>query len=100
MNNLVESIMSEAKKKESLRDRLAKKYGSTKFGPGSTGLHEKDGIYYGWSHRAIFGFKVGDKIFEPEFGDDKTKFSQHGKKTIKTLDDAKQAALNFSDYVS
>ena len=86
-------------KKESLRDRLAKKYGITKFS-GSTGLNEKTGTWYGWSHRAITGFKVGDKIFETNFGDDATDFSKHGKKTAKTLDDCKLAAERFSDHVS
>jgi hypothetical protein len=86
-------------KKESLRDRLTKKHGITKFS-GSTGLNEKTGTWYGWSHRAIYGFKVGDKIFEANFGDDKTHFSKHGKKPIKTLDDAKLAAERFSEYVS
>jgi len=86
-------------KKESLRDGLTKKYGITKFF-GSTGLNEKKGIWYGWSHRAIHGFKVGDKIFEANFGDEEANFSKHGKKPIKTLDDAKLAAKRFSEYVS
>ena len=86
-------------KKESLRDRLGKKYGITKFS-GSTGLNEKTGTWYGWSHRAIFGFKVGDKIFEANFGDDNTNFAKHGKKPIKTLGDAKLAAKRFSEHVS
>lgn len=87
------------KKKETLRNRLGKKYGITKF-VGSTGLNEKKGIWYGWSHRAIFGFKIGDKIFESNFGDGEAHFNKHGKKTIKTLDDAKLAAERFSKYVS
>jgi hypothetical protein len=28
----------------------------------SIGYSEKDGKYYGWSHRAICGFKIGDKV--------------------------------------
>lgn len=81
-------------------DALLKKYNITTRGSGSTGLDEENGIWYGWSHRAIFGFKIGDKIFEEDFGDDKTEFSVHGSKDIKTLDDAKLAAENFSKYVS
>ena len=84
---------------ESLRERLAKKYGITKF-VGSTGLNEEKGIWYGWSHRAVHGFKIGDKIFEANFGDEDAEFSQHGKKPIKTLADAKLAAKRFSEYVS
>jgi len=85
--------------KEGTREKLAKKYNMTKFS-GSCGLDEEKGIWYGWSHRALCGFKIGDKIFEPKFGDDKTKFSQHGSKPIKTLADAKKSAQSFSDYVS
>ncbi len=82
------------------QETLAKKYNITKFESGSIGLDEDKGIWYGWSHRAIFGFKIGDKIFEEDFGDDKTKYSEHGEKDIKTLEDAKQAAKNFADSVS
>lgn len=96
---LQEIILEKKKTKETMRDRLAKKYNITRF-VGSTGLDEKKGIWYGWSHRAVFGFKIGDKIFEEKFGDDKTHFNKHGKKTIKTLDDAKLAAERFSSYVS
>jgi len=81
-------------------EKLIKKYNITKRGTGSTGLDEEKGIWYGWSHRAVFGFKIGDKIFEERYGDDKTKFSEHGSKTIKTLDDAKLAAERFSHYMS
>lgn len=79
---------------------IEKKYNITKRGKGSTGLDEEKGIWYGWSHRAIIGFKVGDKIFEPEFGDDNTPFTKHGSKDIKTLKDAEISAQRFSDYVS
>lgn len=79
---------------------IAKKYNITKFGGNATGLDEEKGIWYGWSHRAIFGFKIGDKIFEEDFGDEKTNFAKHGSKPIKTLDDAKKSAKAFADYVS
>lgn len=64
------------------------------------GFSEKEQKWYGWSHRAIVGFGVGDKIFEPNFGDDKTPFVKHGKKTIRNMGDAKKSAKAFSDYVS
>lgn len=66
----------------------------------SIGFDEKEQKWYGWSHRAICGFGLGDKIFEEKFGDDNTKFTQHGKETIKNLEQAKQAASNFAGYVS
>lgn len=81
-------------------EEIKKKHNITKTESGCIGLDEDKGIWYGWSHRAIVGFKVGDKIFDPNFGDDKTKFTEHGSKQIKTLNDAKKSAKNFADYVS
>ena len=46
------------------------------------------------------GFTIGDKIFEENFGDDKTPFVKHGTKTITTLEEAKGAAYAFARYVS
>jgi hypothetical protein len=66
----------------------------------SIGFNPKENKWYGWSHRAISGFGIGDKIFEENFGNDKTLFTQHGKVTIKNLDQAKQSAINFANYVS
>jgi hypothetical protein len=66
----------------------------------SIGFNPDKGIWYGWSHRAIVGFKIGDKIFEEKFGNDNTLFTKHGKNSIKTLDQAKESAKNFARYVS
>ena len=66
----------------------------------SIGKSEKDGKWYGWSHRAIAGFGIGDKIFDEDFGDDDTPFIAHGEKTIRNEADAKQAAINFARHVS
>jgi len=66
----------------------------------SIGFNEKEQKWYGWSHRAIFGFGIGDKIFKERFGDDKTHFAEHGDRPIKTLTDAKIAAKRFAKYVS
>lgn len=66
----------------------------------SIGFNEKENKWYGWSHRAICGFGIGDKLFDQDFGDDRTKFSEHGRKVIKNLEEAKQAAKNFAEYVS
>lgn len=56
--------------------------------------------WYGWSHRAICGFKIGNRIFEEEYGNDQTPFNKHGNKKIECLADAKQAAINFAESVS
>ena len=65
----------------------------------SIGYSEKNKKYYGWSHRAIFGFAIGDKIFQERFGNDKTELTQHGKKTIRTKVEQRKAAIAFADYV-
>lgn len=66
----------------------------------SIGFNEMEQKWYGWSHRAIFGFGIGDMIFEENFGDDHTTFSQHGKEPIKNMKDAKLAAKRFAESVS
>jgi len=66
----------------------------------SVGYSHKDGKWYGWSHRAIFGYKAGDMIYEENFGDDNTHFSRHGSKPVVTLADARLAAVRFADSVS
>lgn len=66
----------------------------------SIGFDKKKQKWYGWSHRAICGFGIGDKIFEGNFGDDQTLFVRHGKKTVKSMKEAKLAASRFASYVS
>ncbi len=61
----------------------------------SYGKAEADGKWYGWSHRAIFGFGVGDKVPADACGNDSGK-----EYTIKTDDQAKQAAIAFAKDVS
>lgn len=64
------------------------------------GFNAKNKKWYGWSHRAIHGFGIGDKIFEEDFGTDTTDYSEHGKRTIKTLEEAKISATKFAEHVS
>lgn len=66
----------------------------------SIGFNKQEQKWYGWSHRAICGFGIGDRIFEERFGNDQTPFIKHGKKTIKTIADAKLAAKSFAASVS
>jgi hypothetical protein len=86
---------------------LVNKYGIKNFyvsDPNNTvcsiGFNPDKKIWYGWSHRAICGFTIGDKIFNKKYGNDKTPFIKHGKEDIKNIDQAKQAAINFAKYVS
>lgn len=60
----------------------------------SFGKAEADGKYYGWSHRAIAGFGVGDVVKADTCGNTK------GEYTIKTDDQARQTAINFAKDVS
>jgi len=66
----------------------------------SIGLNPDKNMYSGWSHRAICGFTIGDMIFEGNFGDDKTPYKKHGSVKIENLQQAKQSAINFAEYVS
>jgi hypothetical protein len=60
----------------------------------SIGYSEKNKKWYGWSHRAICGFGIGDKFSKVE-DDDNNKT-----KLIKNMEEAKQSAINFADSVS
>lgn len=64
------------------------------------GYSEKKKKYYGWSHRAIVGFKIGNKIFEARYGNDHTPFTKHGSQKIYSLKDARLSAVNFANYIS
>ncbi|MFA4870895.1 MAG: hypothetical protein WC623_22040 [Pedobacter sp.] len=66
----------------------------------SIGFNVSEQKWYGWRHRAIVGFGIGDKIFESNFGDDDIPYTQHGTITITDLVQAKQASSNFAEYVN
>jgi len=57
-------------------------------------------IAYGWSHRDICGFTIGDKIIEEYYGNENTPFNKHGSIEIKTYSQARESATNFAKYVS
>ena len=60
------------------------------------GFSPKDNKWYGWSHRAIYGFEVGSKCKKGDchYTEDK------GEWTAKTMEDAKQMAVDFNEGVS
>lgn len=66
------------------------------------GFCEREQAWYGWSHRAICGFGIGDNLFDEFYpgADEHTPFAKHGSKPIETLDEARQAASNFAESVS
>jgi len=86
---------------------LVDKFGIKQFefaGPDSNicniGFNPDTNIWFGWSHRVIIGFDIGDMLFEENFGDDETEYKKHGKIKIEKIDQAKQAAINFAKYIS
>ncbi len=66
----------------------------------SIGFHKGEQKWYGWSHRSVVGFGIGNKIFDEDYGSDDTLFIEHGKEEIKNMEDAKLSAMLFADYVS
>ena len=78
----------------------------------SIGFNEAEQKWYGWSHRALFGFGIGDKVkkgdvcassgWTPEYLAEHPEADQSlsvGFKA-KTLDDAKMMAVAFAEGVS
>ena len=63
---------------------------------GSIGFSEKEQKYYGWSHRAIYGFGIGDIVKE---GDVIAESFSVGFEA-KNLDDSKRMAIAFAEGVS
>lgn len=66
----------------------------------SVGYCPSEEKWYGWSHRAICGFGIGDRIYDDNYGDDNTPFVSHGAFTITNGEEARQAAVNFAESVS
>jgi len=89
---------SSAKKKSGLETFLDKH--GIKTGGGAAqhaiiGFSEKEQKWYGWSHRAIHGFAVGDEIKKGHIGAEEI-----GLGPLKTIEDCKRAAIIFSKSVS
>lgn len=87
------------KKKPELtwQQKLCKKFGITEQIRNSVGFNPKTKTWYGWSHRAIAGFKIGSTVKKGDILAG-PKFKIGYKAT--TLADAKKMAETFSDYVS
>lgn len=65
------------------------------------GFDYKENKWCGWSHRALCGFGIGDKLFDPslEVSED-SPFIERGTITIETENQAKLAASRFSAFVA
>lgn len=97
---LIEKIEKSARDKFNEQHGIVSEFAHSDDSVKSVGWPEKEQKYYGWSHRAICGFGIGDMIFEPNFGDNETPFIKHGSKKIKNKSDARKAAVAFADDVA
>jgi len=66
----------------------------------SIGFSKRLKKWFGWSHRAVCGFGLGDRIFEEKYGNDDTPFIKHGRVTIVEIDQARLSAVRFAASVS
>lgn len=66
----------------------------------SIGFSVKDGKWYGWSHRAIFGFKIGSKCSKGDCHYTPRRHGGRGQWTAKTVADARRMACDFAEGVS
>lgn len=62
------------------------------------GFEESSQKWYGWSHRVMAGFEKGYKIQEGDILLNSKKYKVGDK--AKTLDEAKQMAITFSELIS
>jgi len=66
----------------------------------SIGYSPKKKKWYGWSHRAMCGFGIGDMIYEEDHGGPNVAFVDHGNRKIERIEQAREAAINFAESVS
>lgn len=89
--------------RESMADNLARRFGITqreKAEPDHTvcsiGFSPSKSKWYGWSHRAVYGFGVGD----PDYSEDLEATPKKDRPKIKSLAHAKEAAKRFARSVA
>ncbi len=73
---------------------------TTGSGTCSIGYSTKDGKWYGWSHRAIFGFRVGSTCKKGDCHYRAKNQRGRGNWSAETTQDAKQMAMDFAESVS
>lgn len=66
----------------------------------SIGYSAPKKAWAGWSHRALCFFEIGDRVFQPHYGNDNTPFTKHGVVEIRSMEQARESAIAFADYVS
>ena len=97
------NVLSKSTNREdSMLDKIMEKHGIEKpknIHKTPIGFSEKEQKWYGWSHRAIHGFKVGDKCEEGQLGVGDGYAFKPGD-ILKTLDDCKQRAIDFAKSIN
>lgn len=63
-----------------------------------TGFSDKEQKWYGFSHRAIYGFKIGDICRKGDLGVGEEYTFKAGDK-LKTLDDCKKRAEDYAKSI-
>ena len=79
-------------------ERFKQQHGIKMMGLGPVGYSARERKWYGWSHRAIYGFGLGVRLKK---GD--AVVGTHGFKAgdvARTMEDAKQMAIAFAESVS
>jgi hypothetical protein len=66
----------------------------------SIGFSGRDGEWYGWSHRALCGFKIGSRCRKRDSHYRSRKDGGRGPWTAKTVADARQMARDFAESVA
>lgn len=66
----------------------------------SVGFSTKNGKWYGWSHRAICGFKIGSTCRKGDAHYVPRRHHGRGAWTAKTVADARKMACDFAEGVS
>lgn len=89
-----EVITNSGKLKRNIRFKDVKN--QLKYQSNSIGFHEPTQTWWGWSHRAAYGFGIGSKVKKGDcaYREDK------GEWIAKDLNDAKKMAQDFADSVS
>lgn len=65
----------------------------------SIGWSEKEQKWYGWSHRAIYGFKIGDKSGPGKVGYQTLKYKEWPTEA-NTKEDCKKMAIAFAEEIA
>ena len=96
---LISQELTLEKVEESIQDGIKKYNIKVDNKNKSIGFSEDEQKWYGWSHRAMYGFKIGDKCKDGDSGVGYNYTFKDGD-ILKTLDDCKQRAIDFANSVT